>query len=424
MADKTRIYNSNQWRIWTYFPEVNAFLLNFSQLDGTDVLGTYGGTMLDVAYFGITPTNIEINEGVSVTNGIFLDSTPTTASIGFSVQNFDKTLAKTFYIGTDIWITLQNEEVVDDDVYFRDSPFFRGTITSFDVEIAPGSNFATISVEATSALGKALNTQIAVTKSTTITKADVLNTKFNDLNVPIDLAYGDSYNYATTTTETKAVGEFVSDFLACETWGLADHIGVPTYRFGNTLAWDYNAKSFFSDRDLYSVSGSLTDAEMTALTMNWSGLDSPTAVSLTNYNDSAIIYQKGSDSVGGFNLSSTVDVKDLTQMTAIGTRYLSMFQSFEPVSASVITAQDYQEITFKEVSVSQSGGGTVSHWLMPKDLFNVGQMIEIYTEQVGTTVIDGITYGNLFNAIITARTISVTPDTWTTTYTLWKGFTA
>jgi hypothetical protein len=109
-------------------------------------------------------------------------------------------------------------------------------------------------------------------------------------------------------------------------------------------------------------------------------------------------------------------------MASVGQRYLSMFQSFEPITVTNTIAYKYQDITFKELSLL-GNSGFEPHWLYPVNLYEVGEMIEIYTEKIGTYTFDDIVFGNLFQGIITGRTMEITPDSWTVTYQLWKGFT-
>jgi hypothetical protein len=418
MADRTREYNSGDWVVWAYRPEVNRFTLNFSRLDNA-VLGDTGGLMYP---YITSPTGISITEGSTVSQGIFLEATPTIANIEFSIDNFTKEISNDFFVGNEIWVTLENEESVEDSVYGYYTPIFIGNISSFNVQIEPGNNFGTISISAESKLAKALNTQIRVTKSTTLTKGEALNPAFSLAGIPISVAASDQYNYAKNGNEVKSVGDFMSDYLACETFGLSDHVYKPGSRYFGKINYGYAANIIYPNAAFYTPVGSLSDLEMTSMELDWSGLDSPTSVALTQYEDSEINYTVGLAGSGGFNYNATIDVKDISQMESVGQRYLSMFQSFEPITVTNTIAYKYQDITFKELSLL-GNSGLEPHWLYPVNLYEVGEMIEIYTEKIGTYTFDDIVFGNLFQGIITGRTMEITPDSWTVTYNLWKGFT-
>jgi hypothetical protein len=138
----------------------------------------------------------------------------------------------------------------------------------------------------------------------------------------------------------------------------------------------------------------------------WSGVGSPTGVNLTNYFDNALVYQfGGSSNSQNFTYNATIDVKDITQMAAVGQKMLSMNKAFRPIEVATETARTYQEITFDD---------RYGVFFYPANLAQVGDTVAIDLPDQGFSNVP---------MLVTGRTMEITPDNWTTTYNLWKGFT-
>jgi hypothetical protein len=400
MATTTRTYNASDWSIWTYVPEPGSFVLDFSQLNGSDVLGTTGGSM------EVNPAeiaSISLNSGSSIDQGIFLPITPMTMQASLSIKNFTADDANKFYVGTDIWLTLDNESGYSEPNFGLTTPFFIGRIRDFAVDVIPGEDFATINLSCTSDLEDDLNTLVPITTLTDFSKTLQVVNNASEAGIrlsPINFqssAYS-IYNFATERREVKSYGDWLQDIYTCDMTMGFDSV-TP---FSEIWLWGANAAlstvgtpvKTFGDEDISNVG------------FGWSGAGSPTGVNLTNYFDSEIVYQfGGSSNSQNFTYNATIDVKDISEMSAVGQKMLSMNKAFRPVEVSTETARTYQEITFDD---------RYGVFYYPTNLAQVGDTVAIDLPNQGFSNVP---------MLVTGRTMEITPDNWTTTYNLWKGFT-
>jgi hypothetical protein len=400
MATSSRTYNASDWSIWTYVPEPGAFLLDFSQLNGPDVLGTTGGSMqivdADIA-------SVNLTSGSEVDQGIFLPITPMIMQASLSVKNFTATDANKFYVGTDIWLTLDNESGYSDPDFDLTTPFFIGRIRDFNVDVRPGEDFATINLSCSSDLEDDLNTLVPVFTTTTLSKtlrvinyASEAGIRLSPINFQSS-AYS-IYNFATTRTEVKSYGDWLQDIYTCDmTMGydsVTPEIGPWLWGANAALSTVGTPVKTFGDEDISDV------------VFGWSGVGAPTGVNLTNYFNSDLVYQfGGSSNSQNFTYSATIDVKDINEMSAVGQKMLSMNKAFRPIEVATETARTYQQITFDD---------RYGVFYYPTNLAQVGDTVAIDLPDQGFSNVP---------MLVTGRIMEITPDTWTTTYNLWKGFT-
>jgi hypothetical protein len=400
MATTSRTYNASDWSIWTYVPEPGAFLLDFSQLNGPDVLGTTGGSMqiLDADISSVT-----LISGSEVDQGIFLPITPMIMQASLSVKNFTATDANKFYVGTDIWLTLDNESGYSEPNFGLTTPFFIGRIRDFNVDVRPGEDFATINLSCSSDLEDDLNTLVPVFTTTTLSKTLQVINYASEAGIrlsPINFqssAYS-IYNFATTRTEVKSYGDWLQDIYTCDmTMGydsVTPEIGPWLWGANAALSTVGTPVKTFGDEDISDV------------VFGWSGVGSPTGVNLTNYFNSDLVYQfGGSSNSQNFTYSATIDVKDINEMSAVGKKMLSMNKAFRPIEVATETARTYQQITFDD---------RYGVFYYPTNLAQVGDTVAIDLPDQGFSNVP---------MLVTGRIMEITPDTWTTTYNLWKGFT-
>jgi hypothetical protein len=400
MATISRTYNASDWSIWTYVPEPGSFVLDFSQLNGSDVLGTTGGSMqiLDTDISSVTLTS-----GSEVDQGIFLPITPMIMQASLSVKNFTATDANKFYVGTDIWLTLDNESGYSEPNFDLTTPFFIGRIRDFSVDVMPGEDFSIVNLSCSSDLEDDLNTLVPVTTDTVTSKslavvnaASTAGIRLSPINFQSS-AYS-IYNFATSRREVKSYGDWLQDIYTCDmTMGFDSVTPV-------SGSWLWGANAALST--VGTPVKTFGDVDVSNVVFGWSGVGSPTGVNLTNYFNSELIYQFGGSSDSqNFTYSATIDVKDITQMSAVGQKMLSMNKAFRPVEVATETARTYQQITFDD---------RYGVFFYPTNLAQVGDTVAIDLPNQGFSNVP---------MLVTGRTIEITPDTWTTTYNLWKGFT-
>jgi hypothetical protein len=320
-----------------------------------------------------------------------------------SIKNFTATDANKFYVGTDIWLTLDNESGYSDPDFDLTTPFFIGRIRDFNVDVRPGEDFATINLSCSSDLEDDLNTLVPVTTSTTLSKTLQVINYAADAGIrlsPINFqssAYS-IYNFATTRTEVKSYGDWLQDIYTCDmTMGydsVTPEIGPWLWGANAALSTVGTPVKTFGDEDVSDV------------VFGWSGVGAPTGVNLTNYFNSDLVYQfGGSSNSQNFTYSATIDVKDINEMSAVGQKMLSMNKAFRPIEVATETARTYQQITFDD---------RYGVFYYPTNLAQVGDTVAIDLPDQGFSKVP---------MLVTGRIMEITPDTWTTTYNLWKGFT-
>lgn len=408
----SKVYSPTDWRISTYTPEAGSFVLDFSQLNSSDVLGTGPVTLTTVPY---KVTSITINEGGTPDNGIFLPLSPSNLSVEFLVQNFTLSVMNNFLVGTPILVTCKFP--TDAALQTNQAQMFSGIIESASVDIEPSSDFATISIQASANSKNALNAQLGITRNETDLKGDLIQTQANLQFISVNCESG-LYNFKGTSREVRTLGDWLQDLATCDLMQFTDYprayrndlVSPGVYSLRYNLWPDLRVK-----KNTSTSSGTLNGNDISAVELDWSGAGAPTGVTLTNSIDSNIVSQYGStqaDGGGSFAYSATVDLKDITQMTAVGQEMLKMVKKFHPVSITVPIATNYQTVNYR--ATITTGDATLTSYIYPENLYFLGETITVDLPDNGI---------NSQNMIITGRTMNITPDNWTATYNLWKGFT-
>lgn len=399
------VYKSSDWVIYTYVPEAGSFILDYSQLDGSDVLGTTEGS--DVLYTGGEITSLAITDGFQIEQGVIPSFVPQTAEINLQVLDFTLTDSRKFLVGNRIVIAGPNDNATAGS-YGTKTPYFYGIIRSMAVSVEPATNIGQISITASTRTQDLLNIPLSITKDTTTDRAtlieNAINARLSNLGVSANLT--DTYNFGTATTETKTVGDWLDDLTSVSLLPIFDSTYCTAATGGAQVAL-YSSNNAVGT----SVAGIL-DSQYSQIVFDWSGANSPTSVEYTLASNPAIVYQAGDNSFNGGFSSNVVlepDVKDLTQLTTSGQLAMSMTQKFLPVAITIpIAKRENQIIGYQPDSPV---GSTGNMW--PELLFRPGQTININSTLYG--------YNELL--LITGRTINVDYESFTATYNLWKGFT-
>jgi len=430
MTEGTKVYKASDWSIWTYLPEPYGFILDFDLLD-YGWLGSSGGSLQPVES-GIS--SITLQEGGQISQGLFSEIQPATLTAELIIENFTVLDGNKFLVGSEIALYLENATPASP--YERpgsppwkiyrgnQSLFFEGHIESFNVQLEPGSDFATISISAISKSSKDLNTLVGVEKDTVTPKNTLIaNTGVGQWSAPTF----DDYNFGVTSFEEKSLGDFLGDLLLCEVGLTADTINSDFPLLANqvsTYDWEVSQVKkqwmFFKDSKMSieepDVKVYYEDKDISNITLDWSGAGSPTGVALSKYSNSELTYNFGRDNTpGAFVFSGTVDVKDLSQMIAIGKKLLDFSKKFTPVTITTETARTNQEVEYRGESIYMPETySDVGFYFAPKKMAQLLEIVSISNERLG------ISDQRMF---VTGRTIEITPDNWMTTYNLWKGFT-
>lgn len=416
MADVTKTYLTSDWKIWTYQPTSTAFVLNVSKLNGADVLGNTGTETGTLKVLDCSISNLTITEGTNVDLFSVPSVSPPRLNATFIVDSFTNNQLRNYYINKRIYVTHKNAQTFEDAYWGTNSVYFEGVIEDVQVECLPGEQFTSVSIIAVSGHQNVFNTQVTITKDVAVNKGELLRL-YASPNPYYRVSYSQSpYYFANNDTETKTVGDWIADQLACE-------LTVPFWFTGVTGT--NNAGLVFYGTSLIipssistpaAASVTLDESTIRSYTAEFQGASSATTLDLSLLSNSSTTYKYTSPSTTSnvqSSYSANLDVANLNELTNIGQRMLQFESSYSPSKVTCINSTNNQEITFKEVVYNINGTNT-SYWLYPTDRVLPGEKIKIDLSNFGFDIQE---------MFVSYKTTEITPDTWTTTYDLWKGFT-
>jgi hypothetical protein len=407
MATTSRTYLASDWQVWTYEPVAGKFRLDFSALNGSDVLGAVGdvGSM---AVLDIKIGEINMQDGERPNQSVFGVVSPGTVDIMATIDGWDKAMIQELYPGKSLAVTLKNQATVDMNPYGRNTIYFLGIISSSTFTVDPINQFTTFNIQGLDVLGVGLNQSFAVDRSTTATKSSSLNAGLNANSTlfPSDLIIttnGDmTVNFSTASTAINSLGYWLNDWVQ-------SLVGIPTtyYEYGP------NKRLYLNPLHTQPTSGvAITGDVITNLVIETDGADIPTSFNLTN---DIVNYNSGTIDANILTVptqyTETIDVNGSGQLSQIVDRIKTYVPKLSPTEITVTTATTYQPITFDNTQ-AQSGG----QYYYPNNWWANGTDINVYLDFLAT---GGVT-PNYYTKIV-AQIHNITPDLWQTTYQLLKG---
>ena len=90
MTTTSRTYLPTDWQVWTYAPVAGKFRLDFSALDGADVLGGATDTG-SVQAFPLRISSIQLDDGQRPDQSVFSQFTAGTMSLSAQLLTWDET---------------------------------------------------------------------------------------------------------------------------------------------------------------------------------------------------------------------------------------------------------------------------------------------------------------------------------------------
>jgi hypothetical protein len=407
MPTRSRTYLPTDWQVWTYKPVAGKFRLDFSALNGADVLGGVSD-LGSIQLLDIPITAIQLDDGQRPDQGVFFTFTPGTMSLSSQIVDWDETLVKELYNGKQIFLTLKNEASTNHGTFGKNTVFFIGQIDNLDINVDPINFVTTLTISATDITGAALNVPITVTKG--VSKGLAIEAGFvaaqtagqisQYLDFDLFAILGTSWEFGGTYTTT--FGNLMIEYIQGE---VAEAGGFyQQYKSGPTV---YIVRNIYGRTiAANSLAGRLIPDDITTnIVFSQDGANSPTAFDLSN---ALAVYSYGTSSASILTnptiYTATMDVETLALLT-IADKISEFTQKIQPTEVTVRTARSYQEIVFD----NPAGGG--SEYFYPVNFYFNG-------EEVKTT--PAFTGGTYYHTIVgTSHTI--TPDDWQTTYQLWKG---
>jgi hypothetical protein len=410
MATKSRTYLPTDWQLWTYVPVAGKFRLDFSALDGADVLG--GVTDLgSVQVLALDITGIELQDGQAPMQGVLSSFEPGTMSLSAQLVDWDSTTVNELYNGKQVFLTLKNEATNSHPTFGTNTVFFIGQIDSLSIDVDPVSKVTNLSISATDVAAAAMNYPVAIAKSTTTGKGAQLTSAFTAARDAGQISPYLSFAlygflgavYEANVTESKSFGDWIADYLSSEV-----ALFLPGYftNYGGT--WDVNRAL-----TAYTISANSGTGEvipytmMTNLNVSQDGANVPTAFNLSNTTGSWSYGTTTANTLSNQTVySAQLDVPT-SFLPTIASKISQLVPAIQPTEVTVKTAQTYQTITFDN---SRSLFGT--DYFFPKYYWRNGQEVKTIPTYLG---------GTIYKHTVVGTSHTITPDVWQTTYQLWKG---
>lgn len=411
MATTSRTYLPTDWQVWTYAPVAGKFRLNFSALNGADVLGGATDTgsiqVLDLAI-----NSIQMQDGQQPNNSVFGSFDAGSLSVSAQLLTYDATLVKELYNGKLIFLTLKNEAVNSHPTFGKNTVFFIGQIDSLDINVDPVDRVTNLTFTAVDVASAAMNFPITIL--TNVSKAyNVSNSITQAVAAGQMSEYIDATNllgvlgatFENIATVTKTMGEWMADYVAGEVALL-----YPTFTFSYDGAnWNVKRRLFGTTIATTSTSGTeaFLDSQTIGLVVSQDGANVPTAFDISN---ATATYSYGTTTASTLSnptiYSATIDVPT-TFLPTIASKILEYTQKIQPTEITIKTATTNKALVFDN---ARADFGT--DYYFPKTLYKVGQETRSYPAYLG-----GTTYYHRIVGI----SHEITPDYWHTTYQLWKG---
>lgn len=393
--------------MWTYTPVAGKFRLDFSLLDGSDVLG--GASDLgSIQVLDLEITSIELSDGGQPTSGVFGVYNPGSMTLSAQLKTWDSALVQELYNGKEVYLTLKNEATYSDPIFGKNTVYFIGFIESLNIDLDPINQITNLTLTATDVAAAAMNFPILITRSDG--KASAMQNAIADARNAGKISpylnstfFGGSLGttwetIAGVTTENLTIGEGISEYISAEVATVAtayyqDNTGtIYLYYLGETISTN-------------SETGRLIPDSITSnVVIQQDGANVPNAFNLAN---SVATYSYGTYADGLLSnptsYSASLDVPTAS-LEIIADRIALYVPAIQPTEVTIKSAETYQTITFDNTLYG-------SDYFYPSRHYWSG-------EEVRTT--PAFTGGTYYHTIVgTSHTI--TPDYWQTTYQLWKG---
>lgn len=428
MAERTRVYKSTDWQVWFYEPVANKFRLDFSVLNGPDVLSATDGSMAATSY-GIA--EIFIRNNGPLDNGVVGIPTGSTASIVLKTDSVTKNSMKEFYQGKKVVITLKNEETTRTHaIYGQNTPMFTGFITTASLSYQPNNYEHEIVIEAQDALQYVLNTLQTITKANgsftdtidgiyalkgfKLMPDDALNVNYVPQPESMSLPSNPQNAMWETngSTETQSIGSWLENLSYIYTAKFAICSITNLYAV-SASQFDFFRHFYFRPQQDKELSPSIKFPQEQIFNVTLEN-DMANLANVFNFTTpSGLQYSSGIYSAGSINnlvqLDKTIDAQ-LGLFPQIVANARSVVNEYAPIEIDILQATDNQEIVFDDSLFALDAGFTGFYF--PKAFKTIGEKTTFDLSQLG--------FSNFETKIVYGQEITVTKDNWTTKYMLGK----
>ena len=403
MATRSRTYLPTDWQLWAYTPVAGKFRLDFSALNGSDVLGAVGDVG-SIQVFDLDIAQINLDDGQRPEQSVFSSVNPGTMALSAQLKTWDETTVKELYNGKQVFLTLKNEATNLHPIFGKATVFFIGNIDSLDIQLDPINSITNLTITATDVSATALNVPLVFFK-TNIGKDIDIEQAFNDakaanlINSYLSLNLtGILSTYENTGQITASFGEILNDFIGSDV-----AIWLPYYR--QTYSGSYALQRQLNIKTISTTStlGPLIpDSIISNIAVGQDGGNVPTSFDIGN-STSTYSYGLQSASIASNPVvyTATIDVPTAFLPT-IAAKILSYTQKIQPLEVSVRSAQTFQTIVFDD---------NEGDYIWPQYFWQNGDAVKTTPSFTG---------GTYYHTIV-GTNHRITPDDWQTTYQLWKG---
>jgi hypothetical protein len=419
MATSNRIYKSTDWQLWIYEPVAGKFRLDFSLIDGPDVLEASNEGGMEIADIKII--SIDISEGSSVSNGTITSFNPAQANISFSLENFTKTQLTEYYSGKQIVITVKNQvtnPALSNAVYGFNTPYFYGKVNTVSLSVDSITNLAVVNLAAEENLGELLNLPLSITKNTTdfatdlvLTKIDEISQKHPDEEYGIFVSGSGQTHFGTTGLVTKNIGEWIQDML--------DQEAACLYPVWVASGSNYFRRAYFLgfpnklSGSPFAKTRTLDLNSIYEMNFDLDGNGKPTSMIIRTESGSVFNFGSGDYSTLSENVSLdvSVDILNYAEAEELNRLRQSYKTELNVINIAVLNAYNNQEITFDNLDlISGSSTGLLTR---PETNLECGYKLILDLSEYG--------YSSTESFFVLSKEHNITPDSWVTTYNLVKG---
>jgi hypothetical protein len=418
MATSSRIYKPTDWQLWMFLGEPGIFRLDFSLLNGSDVLGDFDEegkmTLVDVPF-----SSISIIDGSPTNQGTFAELTPSSAVFTFQTENFQKTDFVEYYSGKQIALTLKNQitnPTFSNTMFGYNTPYFVGKINDVLISVDPLSKFTTVTITAAENLAGIFNQPLTINKNTTAFARDQIGTAIQAILTPVQnwaemnffFGWLESH-FGTTGSETKSSGDWLSDLAIADVGFYASQwIGNGTF-FKKNINFQQ-----FPYKTAPAGLGKTRTIELENVSSIEFGIDG-------YQNPTSYIIKTAAGSVFNFPASQystlselivkelNIDIKDFTEANANNYARSLFATEFTAIKISVLNAYEDQQIVFDNLDWSSSSASL----LRPITNADVGWQIILDLSEYG--------YSSAEKFNVTSKEDEITKEYWITHYYLTKG---
>jgi hypothetical protein len=403
MATKSRTYLPTDWQVWTYTPVAGKFRLDFSALNGADVLGAVGDVG-SIQPLDLAIGSIQLDDGARPEQSVFSSAQPGTMAISAQLLTWSASLIAELYNGKQIFLTLKNEATNNHPIFGKNSIFFIGVIEGLDIQVDPINSITNLTITANDISSTVMNLPLSFVKTNIGKDIDIatafLNAKYDNLINPyLQLSLsGLLSTYEATGTMVATIGELLDDFMASDV-AIYTPYYFQDYSGGYTLGRQMSASTVATT----ATDGELIPESITSqISIGQDGGNVPQSFDLSNTTGN---YKSGvswaSTSSNPLVYTATIDVPTAFLPT-IAAKILSYTQKTQPLALTVRSAQPFQTIVFDN---------NEGDYVWPLYFWRNGQRVKTTPTYTG-----GTNYH-----IVVGTSHSITPDEWTTTYQLLKG---